>query len=698
MAIELTPQFEPLRMQAECALPVETPFEPVVAQSGSTLVAGGPRAIAIFGLQDRPTALQTISSRLGDGISGFSVNHSELYVQDGPVLAAWSLTTQRLYAARNLSTGASWSQEEGEQDGPSDAFYAFSDDDAPLRAKLTAARNRYAWAAVLADLEKQAGAGATQADAAHTLDTVRALLEADGSAERIVAETRAAFEQTIRSVSKVVFSAPVVRRLQQYGSAGAALFSLGMDGTVYATDAGLRSVTSVNHGMVPLRAELAVGEWKDPSSAYACSLYYVTQDGGIAVLDGSRPGLDQRHGWSGKGRPGASKVLPLSCHGKWLMGGGILGADFFATDAGPSSPLAQIVAAPSRGWATYEVDEKRKLILLSDGTATRLHAYDGNVAQRDRWRLRETARPVQVAFLPTGKDDAPLAVLEVDATQSNDALLGLRVLLANTVDAGPSPSYPPPAVVLDTGTIGHWRGGSFSIRWVRSRLSLVQEHLYCMVRSENPQDQQKLKAGIAQPGSFSDRALAAISQQASELTQHGMPCGECLTAPHAAGRSTDALAKFVFNADKLLALDAAARHALDEMPLRAIPVSVRVELVWGEGSKGIIYHPQFAAPQPLRDERLVFTLSPGGDREVRTDADGIAMFDATILDRDSNRCQATLNPAFLDDWAKRLIAQRSRWDRTYEFKAVHCRGGSTLGAGTTPVMTVCVFTTYSFRK
>lgn len=697
MAIELIPQFEPLRMTAECALPGETLFEPVVAGSGSMLVAGGPRAIAIFVLQDRPSVQETIRSKLGDGIAGFCVNHSDLYVQDGPVLTAWSLTTQRPYAAHNLSTGLSWSQEDGEQDGPPESFYAFADDDAPLRAELTAARNRYAWAVVLEDLEKQVaagGVGSAQADAGQTFDAVRGLLEAEGHAEPILAEARAEFERTVRKVSKVVYSAPAVRRLQQYGSAGAALFSLGMDGTVYAMDVGLRSVTSVNYGMVPLRAELAVGEWKDPSSAYSCSLYYVTQDGGIAVLDGARPSLDQRQGWAGKGKPETGKMLSLSCHGKWLMGGGILGADFFATDAGPSSPLAHVVAAPSRVWKTYEVDDRRKLILLSDGTATRLHAYGGNVVQRDRWRLRQNARPVQVAFLPIGKDDAPLAVLEVDATQSNDTLLGLRVLLANTIDAGPSPSYPPPAVVLDTGTIGHWRSGAFPVRWVRSRLSLAQEHLYCMVRSANPPDSQGLKAGIVEPGSFSDQALAAISLQASELTRRGVLRGQRLPAPQAADLSADALVKFVLNADKLLALNATARAALDEMPLRAIPVRVSVELVWGDGTEGIIYHPMFSAPERLCDERLVFTLSPGGNREITTDANGIAVFDATILDRESKRCQAVLNPAFLDEWAKRLVAQRRGLNRTYKFKAVQCYGGSPLDASTTAAMTICIFTTY----
>jgi hypothetical protein len=704
MAIDLIPQFEPLRMPAECTVSGETLFEPVVAQSGSALVAGGPRAIAIFALQDRPSVLETIRSKLGNGIAGFCVNHSDLYVQDGPVLTAWSLTTQRPYAAHNLSTGQSWSRADEEQDGPPEAFYAFSDDDAPLRAQLTAARNRYAWAAVLEGLEKQiasGGVGSMHADAGPTYDAVRELLEADGGAEQIVAEERAELERTLRTASKVVYSAPAVRRLQQYGSAGAALFSLGMDGTVYAMDVGLRSVTSVNYGMVPLRAELAVGEWKDPSSAYSCSLYYVTQDGGIAVLDGARPSLDQRQGWAGKAKPETGKVLPLSCHGKWLMGGGILGADFFATDAGPSSPLAHVVAAPSRGWKRYEADDTRKLILLSDGMATRLHAYGGNVVQRDRWRLRQNDRAVEVAFLPLGKDDAPLAVLEADAAQPNDALLGLRVLLANTVDAGPSPSYPPPAVVLDTGTIGHWRNGAFPVRWVRSRLSVAQEHLYCLVRSVIPQTPPRVGAGIAESGSLCDHALAAISRQASELTRRGAlqgQRGQPLPAPHTADLSADALVKFVFNADKLLALNAAAKRALDEMPLRAIPVRVRVELIWAEGTEGVIYIPMFSAPEPLRDERLVFTLTPGGDREITTDANGIAVFDATILDRESKRCQAVLNPAFLDEWAKRLVAQRCKVDRTYKFKVVHWYGDSTLDASTTARITLRVFTSYPKGK
>ncbi|RKP47423.1 hypothetical protein [Trinickia fusca] len=698
--IELTPQFEPLRMNAECALPGEKPFDPVVAQSGSTLVAGGSRAIAIFALQGRPSVLRTIPSRLENGIAGFCVNHSELYVQDGPVLAAWSLTSQKMSAARNLSTGQVWwRDEDATQEVPPDEFYAFSDEDAPLYAKLTAARNRHAWATVLEDLEQHVAMGNAQANAAQTADRVRGLLKADGDTEQVVAETRAELERTLKSVSKIVYSAPVVRKEQRYGVAGAMLFSLGLDGTVYAMDVELRSLSPVNRGLMPLRAELAVGEWTDASNAYSCRLYYVTDDGGIAVLDGATPNLDQRTGWPGKGKPAADKVLPLSGHGKWLMGGGLFGADFFVTEANSSASLAQIVAAPPGGWVSYEVDEEKKFVLLSNGTSTRLHAYDASAIQRDRWQLRQNSLPVQVGFLPTGASDAPQAVVEIDAFQSNDAPLGLRVLLANSVDvsseARPS-GYPPPAVVLATGTIKDGAAGTFPIRWIRSRPTLAGEHLYCMVRTTRPQAPRALVGSAEQLGAHSDHSLSAIPQQVEALTQSGMLRAEHLPAPQAVDRSEDALAKFVFHADKLRELRASATQALKEMVPRTIPVRVKVELIWTEGSDGFIYTPVTEPTVPLRGEHLKLKLASGGERDIWTDENGVATIDATVLDGASQRCQATVHFRSLNDLAQRLKDRRSgggRFGRTYTSASASCNS-VTLDKGTTPVITVEVSATY----
>ncbi len=692
-SIELTPQFAPLHMQAECVLPGEKPFAPVLAQSGSMLVAGGPRAIAIFALQDRPAVLKTLTTRRGDGIAGFCVNHSELYFQDGPVLVAYSLTDERVYAAHNLSTHQTWSPEAGETAGPPDEFYVYSNDDAPLRAKLTAARNRLAWATVLEEFEKDGAAGIVPANAAETADRVRGLLEIEGTAEHVVAETRADFERTVKSVSKVVYSAPVVRKQQSEGSAGAMLFALGLDGTVYAMDIGLRSVTAVNRDIAPLRAELALGEWKEGSSAYSCSLYYVTEEGGIAVLDATKPDLDQRKGWTGKGKPNADKVLPLSCHGKQLMGGGILGADFFVTDVDPSSPLSQTVAAPSKGWASYEVDHDKKLVLLSDGTRTRLHAYGVNVVQRDRWRVRDNARPVHVAFLPTGERDAPLAVLEIDAFQSSNTPLGVRGLLANTIDVTPAfhpASYPPPAIVLDTGVIKNWENDKFPIRWIRHRPLVNRGHLYCMVRAAGP---LALESGAAQPSAFPGDALAAISRQLDALTRSDMLHAAHVPAPQVVGQAADALAKFVLSADTQRALSATAEGALDQMTLRTVPVRVRIELEWAEGREGFDTGPvSVSPPEPLRNERLTLVLSPGGEREIQTDGNGVAVLDATILDAASKRCTATVHGASCHAQAQRAKAQRSA-RRSFTRVSVGCPPVA-LEPGKTPVMKIEVFACY----
>ena len=291
-----------------------------------------------------------------------------------------------------------------------------------------------------------------------------------------------------------VFSPPVVRASQVEGQVAGQVFVIGESGTLHALDDAINHVGTIQLP-APLTPSLALAELPQPGGSVLCRLYYVMADGGIAAVDGSASPIRQLPGWASKGAPDASRVLPLRVIDGLLWCGGILGADFFVTSLDPTLPCIRTIAGPPQGWRHYDVAAAEKLVIVSDGSATRLVSYDPTAMQPDRWSLRTAPTPAWTFFCPdTGLDAAPPTprlALEVDiATGAQPATPGFRVLLGNTLDSSNpalTSQYPLPPQPLDTGVFA---AGAFptlhGIGWMRSEPLVYQQRLYCIVRSAPP--------------------------------------------------------------------------------------------------------------------------------------------------------------------------------------------------------------------
>ncbi|HEY4317321.1 MAG TPA: hypothetical protein VGN04_06950, partial [Herbaspirillum sp.] len=140
-------------------------------------------------------------------------------------------------------------------------------------------------------------------------------------------------------------------------------------------------------------------------------------------------------------RQPANRVLPLRYRDGLLMGGGILGADFFAMPLDPNKGFVFTVPAPrqDRGWRSCDIAPREQILLLSDGFNSRMVAYGAGVKQRDRWGLRAGMTQSNAIFWPQPATDTaqpgPLLALETDiaAAVAAPGEIGFRVLLANTV-------------------------------------------------------------------------------------------------------------------------------------------------------------------------------------------------------------------------------------------------------------------------
>ncbi|HEY4317320.1 MAG TPA: hypothetical protein VGN04_06945 [Herbaspirillum sp.] len=100
MAGTLIPKFEPLRFQQECAPPGTPLFDPMLVSERALLVAGGPLAVGVFRVHERPRAWYTVKAQVL--IAGFCVSAGSLYVQDGPVLSGWDLTMGECFGAQSF--------------------------------------------------------------------------------------------------------------------------------------------------------------------------------------------------------------------------------------------------------------------------------------------------------------------------------------------------------------------------------------------------------------------------------------------------------------------------------------------------------------------------------------------------------------------------------------------------------------------
>jgi len=446
---------------SEPATPLETElFEPLVVELRGALIVGGAKALSIFQVGTKPRLFYVVKAR--EWITGFCESGGELYVQDGVVLSAWHLSEHRCRGAVNLITRERWSPDEDDaQLEPPEDLYKLPASLAPAQSALLNARNRH-MTAIAAGVRDE------------------------------IAAAEKALQGALPGAENLIFSAPVVRDRQFEGGSGR-IFSLCLNGPVYSVTEELEVATVLTHDNPPLRAELAMAELPQPGGKVLCYLYFVGKDGSIVVLDASDDLKKHSTRWASVGVPVADKVLPLRCVDGLLFGGGILNANFFVLELDSARPPRVTVTAPDGGWKHYEISVADQMVLLSNGTVSRLIAYGEGAKLRDRWGQRNSAEQVHSIFWKgTGNEGprpSPKLVIEVakQAAGSNKDVR-FNVVLANTIDAVDvqlSSTYPPAASQLSDGTLTGLEGDIPSVGRLRCRPMVMQQTLYCVVRPTN---------------------------------------------------------------------------------------------------------------------------------------------------------------------------------------------------------------------
>jgi hypothetical protein len=439
-------------------------YDPVVVDQRGALIAGGPQALSVFSIGERGRLWYTI--RAQSWISGFTATNGSVLVQDGPVLANWSLFEPRCVSAVNLVTSRRWTPAEVEEGAdpqidPPAWLYELPAEEARLHHAIVSARAQ------------------------------EAMLRTPGGGTAALVES--ALFAHLPGADRLIFSAPAVREMQVDG-AGGRVFSLCMTGMTTSLTDDLEVIGSLTDETAPLRAELTMAELPQPGGKVLCYLYYVGRDGSIVALDvsGELKRLPAR--WVSKGTPTAAKVLPLRYRDGQLFGGGILGADFFVTPIDPAKPPSCAVNGPTTGWTGYEIASADKLALLSGSDGTHLIAYGGGVNLRSRWGERKPPTASQSLFWSgsgqEGSPATPKLTLETEitaATIDSVAQIRFRVLLANTVDTEVdprfTPGYPPDASVLYNDTL---LGTAGRPRSLVCKPAVFRQALYCLVRCEDP--------------------------------------------------------------------------------------------------------------------------------------------------------------------------------------------------------------------
>lgn len=555
MAIALTPRWQSRRFSVAPGAPL---FDTVLVEERGLLVAGGPDALAVFAIGDRQFEWFTIPKK--SWITGFAVSASSLYVQDGPVMLNYDLTLGKAFSAINLLTGARWSIEDSPV--PPDDLYVLTGGQAALQRDFHALRYAYA-----------------------------AALESPLDGGRHFGRLEAEFLAAQHAARGIDFSPPVIRKRQMEGRRTGSVFSLRMDGRVTALDTALEEAVSLASDE-PLRPELVVAEVQRPGGDVDCFLYYITAGGGINAINATG-NLAVLPGWRPTGAPVAARVLPLRYQEGMLLGGGILGAAFFARTLDTAKPPLVQLDGPAEGWRQYEISPHEKLLLLSDGLQSRLVSYDPVAKNRIRWKPdRVSGSDAHVMFWTgTGAgalETSPKLVLEIEKlAPANAHQTGVRVLLANTVDpADPAliTGLPPAPFLVDQGK---FESGSTPawlpvIDAMPCRPVVAHQSVYAVVGAR------------AASGAWT-YSVAAFS-----------------LAPH------------------LPALTAKADAELSRLKLLARVLEVNVTRFdeWYEAVSWETYERRTRGPYAAANTRLAFELTPGGRVEAETDAQGVARFDS----------------------------------------------------------------------
>ena len=341
----LSPVFRPVAATGTGVADQATMLPMAVDDDRGVVVAGCRARLHVFQLFSRQRLWYTITPHASLG--GYALGAGVLYVQDGPVLSCWDLTTAALSQDQHTATGIRL---------------------AAINLVTTAS----------------AGGGATGVSDAQ-------------------------YAALFTTASPPACSAPVIRRQQLGSTAGAMVFVLGGDGSVFAADDALTQVTAVS-GTPPGSLALGLSEKvaADDPGQVTCLLAYVAQDTSVVLLDASGATPKPAGAWpravhEGPGPPGGWPPLPVLGPGTPAV------APQFTNDAviaccayigsgvaafplpPPTPPSFRYWKVDGISWSPLmnlpqglEVSTTRQLLLLQ-GLASLLLAYAPAATTAERW-------------------------------------------------------------------------------------------------------------------------------------------------------------------------------------------------------------------------------------------------------------------------------------------------------------------------
>jgi hypothetical protein len=556
---DLTQQLAPLSLPARALAYRGELWQPVLVSTLGLGITGGPTGLSILRLFSRQQVWYSITPQVW--LSGFAVNGTTLYVQDGPVLCQWDLSEGTMDSAVNLVTQKTWASSQGTlTDSTRTALYALSTDLTAKQQALQKARNQAAWA----DLMEEADAAEAALTAREQLDNVqsmaRALRTMAGATDAtkadpaLIQKLRDALTAAESDAAAVIFSAPRVRTYQLESLAGGSLFSLARDGTLHALDDALSHV-GTSKLTAPVSSDLAMYEDASVTTGQVpCVLAYLTAAGALQVVNVAVSPPQVVSSWAGAGGlASADGLLPLTCTSGYFWGGGIPSHGIFGI------PVGAVSSGPTVGldgtWTDYEISSRESLALSSDGLNTRLRSFAAGTQQADRWGLLTASAEGWTSFwrdddLTTASAARLVLQVEKDGTTQSPAGLNLRTYVANTVDDPDGETIWWTPTVLAARVL---RPGGFSGTFARLRapVTVYRDTLYALIGSATPQQQLVALTTVSNGSSGWTRFQEANSAQYATGANGAWDLGAC---PLPTLATTDQLAVFSLAALKETAM------------------------------------------------------------------------------------------------------------------------------------------------
>lgn len=487
----MKPKLQPIAFPQESTPFGEDAFQPLVLPEAGFAITGGPNALFVVDLHTPPSLMMTVPAQ--HRIAGFAFHEGSLYIQDGTVLARWSLAQRRCIGAINVLQPA----QRHEGSAPVD-WVALHRLPEPLRMKqetIRRARRRVEWAALLDHLTVMRASWMTSSGRTDTvvatdrvIEEVTALLGAGGAAG-----ARADLTRALTEGAALVISPPVVRAHQIWGKAAAMVFVLGRDATLHPLDEALSHMGTRRSDRAAIPA-LALTEFptEADSDEWSCRLYYTTDTGVVQAFDGAAFPPTPLASWPTKGPADLdARLRPRVMPDATVWGAGAQGTGVYALTVDTPAEASRVHLPPD-DWRWLEVRPEASLALVSTPTQTRLIGYARGVRTVDRWGPRGQVPPCFGTFLPASpapkENGRPLLVLEVNCeARQTESPLSFRVLVANTVDAPDATSaawYPPAPTVLVDGTLERWGTGDLVPMVVRTQPSVSRQDVYLCARTQ----------------------------------------------------------------------------------------------------------------------------------------------------------------------------------------------------------------------